>query len=146
LTKTVTPNTAGPGSNLTYTINLVNNGPGAATAVTVTDNLPAGTAFVSCSATNGGICNGSGNNRVIGFASLAQGATATITLTAAVNCVGVTGSRITNTVVVTASSTDPIAANNTATATVNLAPPQAKITLEGGASSLDFGSTAAARE
>src|SRR5207248_1026165 len=41
------------GTNLTYTINFVNNGPSDAQTVTVTDAVPANTTFVSAVVTTG---------------------------------------------------------------------------------------------
>ena len=46
------PATVSPNGSITYTLNVVNNGPSAAAAVVVTDVLPAGVSFVSAS--NGG--------------------------------------------------------------------------------------------
>jgi uncharacterized repeat protein (TIGR01451 family) len=110
------------GSNLTYTITVSNNGPGTAQSVVVTDNLPASVTFVSCSATADGTCTGAGNNRTIGFSSLANGSSATITLLVTVN--GAAATTITNAASVTSATADPVSANNSATATVVVqAPP-----------------------
>ncbi len=49
VTKTADPPVARPGDNVTYTINVINNGPGDADGVVVTDVLPAGTHFVDAS-------------------------------------------------------------------------------------------------
>ena len=53
LTKTVDNPTPNVGDTITYTITLTNNGPDAATGVTVTDLLPAGLTFVSASPSQG---------------------------------------------------------------------------------------------
>jgi uncharacterized repeat protein (TIGR01451 family) len=74
------------GSTVTYTINVVNDGEGAAAAFTVFDELPQETTFVSCAATSGGVCAGEGASRSIAFEQLAPGASAAITIVAAVNC------------------------------------------------------------
>src|SRR5204863_8791203 len=50
------------GSNVTYTITVNNEGTDAAPAFVVTDALPAETTFVSCDATGGGVCGGSGTS------------------------------------------------------------------------------------
>ena len=47
VTKTVSPNPAIVGSNLTYTITVSNSGPAQATAVTLTDTPPVGITFVA---------------------------------------------------------------------------------------------------
>jgi uncharacterized repeat protein (TIGR01451 family) len=85
------------GSNVSYTITVVNNGASAATPFMVLANLPAETSFVSCTATGGGVCGGSGNNRSVMFDSLAADGLATITLTAAVSCSVADGTVITST-------------------------------------------------
>ncbi|MGH9838433.1 MAG: LamG-like jellyroll fold domain-containing protein [Blastocatellia bacterium] len=128
ITKVVAPNPVLAGSNVTYTITVTNNGPGAAANVTVTDNLPASTTFVSCSATGGGVCGGSGNNRTVTFTSLAAGASATITLVANVNCSLANGAAISNTATVSSSTPDPVADNNSATANVTASNPPPVIT------------------
>jgi uncharacterized repeat protein (TIGR01451 family) len=113
------------GANVTYTIVVTNKGPNAAANVVITDNLPATMSFVSCSATDGGSCDGSGNSRTIGFASLANGASATITLTAAVNNSVAPDTIITNTVFVASNTSDPDSANNSSTVeVVTVLPPR----------------------
>ncbi|MBA3633749.1 MAG: DUF11 domain-containing protein [Acidobacteria bacterium] len=120
----VTPGSVVTGSNVTYTITLVNNRPTIARDVVVTDVLPASTNFVSCSSTGGGVCGGTGNNRAVTFAELAGNATVTITITATVNCSVADGSSIGNTVSVSSSTPDADTNNNSATASINaLNPP-----------------------
>lgn len=121
ITKDASPNPVRNGSNLTYTMTITNNGSAAANSVTVTDNLPAGTTFVSCNATGGGVCGGTGNNRTITFNSLASGASATIALVANVN--SLCGSQITNTATVR-SATTPVSNSTTVTTTVQCADPR----------------------
>ncbi|MBI1765068.1 MAG: choice-of-anchor L domain-containing protein [Acidobacteria bacterium] len=146
VTMTATPPTVTATGQVTYNLTVVNGGPGVATDVILTDALPSALTFASCAASNGGTCNGSGNTRTIRFTTLAAGASATATLTAAVNCAGATSSTINNTVTLATGSLDPNAANNTASAAVTLPPPQLKATLEGNAAAFEFGPVAAARE
>ena len=47
ITKTDSPDPVTAGKNLTYTVQVTNGGPSTASAVTVTDTLPAGVTFVS---------------------------------------------------------------------------------------------------
>lgn len=103
----VSPDPVVAGSDITYTITVTNAGSTAAAAFTVTDDLPPETAFMSCGATGGGVCGGSGNNRVIAFASLAAEASVTITLVATVNCSLADGKEIGNTAAVHPSTPDP---------------------------------------
>ncbi len=110
------------GAKVTYTITLANNGAANAQAVVVTDNLPVSVSFVSCAANNGGVCGGSGNNRMVTFSSLASGSSATITLVATANGAG--GSTISNTATVSSATPDPNNGNNSATATTAVQAPQ----------------------
>ncbi len=123
VTKTDSPDPVTVGNNLTYTVIVTNNGPATATSVTVTDNLPAETIFVSCSSTGGGVCGGSENNRTVTFASLASGESETITFVATVNCSVTDGAVISNTATVSSSTPDPNSNNNSATATTTASNP-----------------------
>ncbi len=109
------PNPVAAGSNVTYTINVTNNGLIAATSFTVLDNLPSSVTFVSCSAAGGGVCGGSGNNRTVTFNSLAVGATASATILATVNCSAINGVVIANTSTVNSTTPDYTPGNNTMT-------------------------------
>jgi len=121
IAKADSPDPVTIGSNVTYTLTITNNGAALAQSVVVTDNLPSSLTFVSCSSNAGGVCGGSGNNRNVTFASLASGASATVTLVATAN--GPVGS-ISNTASVSATTPDANIANNSATATTAVQAPQ----------------------
>jgi uncharacterized protein (TIGR03437 family) len=108
-------------AEVTYTLTVANNGAAVAQSVTVTDNLPSSVTFVSCSSTDGGVCGGSGNNRTVTFASLASGASATITLVVTAN--GPVGTTISNTATVSSTTPDGNSTNNSATATTTVQAP-----------------------
>lgn len=109
---------------LRYTITVRNNGPSVASSVELNDPLPIGALFNSCVATGGGVCLGSGQNRIVSFASLAVGATATVTFETIANCVLADGAIINNTATISAATVDPNPANNSASAsTMALNPP-----------------------
>jgi uncharacterized repeat protein (TIGR01451 family) len=72
-----TPNPVSAGGNVTYSLNVTNNGPSNATGVTATDFLPAGTTFVSASS---GCTNNSGIV-TCAIGSLANGASHPLTVT-----------------------------------------------------------------
>ena len=112
VTKVASAATIVAGSNVTYTITVVNNGPDPASSVTVTDNLPGSLTFVSCLSTPGGVCGGSGNNRVVSFNTLASGASATITFVATLNCSVSNGAIVGNTATVASPVRDPSTTNN----------------------------------
>ena len=118
ITKTGAPNPVVTGTNITYTINVTNNGPDAAQSVTVVDNLPASVSFISCAVAGGvgGACGGVGNNRTVTFTSLAANTMATITLVANVSCALADGTMISNSASVSSLATDPNLANNSVTA------------------------------
>jgi uncharacterized repeat protein (TIGR01451 family) len=114
--KTASPNPGQVGVNISYRITATNNGPAAATNVSVTDALPAGVVFVS-SATTLGACVGSGPvNCTVG--NLAVGASAIITIVATSSAEG----QIVNTASVSASETDSDSSNNSASATTLIQP------------------------
>jgi uncharacterized repeat protein (TIGR01451 family) len=86
LAKSVDDTTPAVGQNVVFTLLASNSGPSGATNVTVSDNLPSGYTFVGASATQGSYSNGTG---VWTVGSLANGASATLRITATVNASGV---------------------------------------------------------
>ena len=102
-----------PGENMTYTITVSNPGDPVANLV-VTDNLPSQVSFVSCSATLGGVCGGSGPNRTVSFASIGTGQSGVISLVVRVNDDVGPNTVWTNTASFTVGGvTDPDSGNNT---------------------------------
>jgi uncharacterized protein (TIGR03437 family) len=116
-----TPNPVTVGAQLIYTLTVTNNGVAAARNLTVADELPAEVTFVSCAATGGGICGGSGRSRSVQFAALASGASVTITLVVLTD--GPAGRSLTNTATVDSDTLDAKRENNTATTTTLLQAP-----------------------
>lgn len=112
ITKTPNQPTVAPGGTLAWTISVTNNGPQAATGVTVTDTIPAGTTFSSAVPSQGS-CSGT-TTVTCNIGGLANGASASIVLTVTNN--SATGT-IVNTAAVTGSPADPNASNNASTAT-----------------------------
>ncbi|MBD2043102.1 DUF11 domain-containing protein [Microcoleus sp. FACHB-672] len=109
--KTVDNPNPGIGQNITYTVTLINTGPANATGVQVTDQIPAGLTFVSVTPSQGTYDNTTGLWNV---GNVANGADATLRITATVNTTNVT-----NTAQVSASDqTDPDPTDNTGTVTV----------------------------
>ncbi|MGZ5482942.1 MAG: lamin tail domain-containing protein [Pyrinomonadaceae bacterium] len=112
ITKSNSIDPVAPGNTLAYTVALTNNGPDLAQSVVVTDNLPSDVTFVDCSSNQGGVCGGPPTAPTISFASLANGATATITIRVTVSNALTTGAVITNTASVTAGSSDSNSGND----------------------------------
>ncbi len=73
ITKSGAPNPVTVGSSLAYTVMVTNNGPSPATAVALTDTLPAGVTFVSANATQGA-CAQSGGTVTCNLGTLANSA------------------------------------------------------------------------
>jgi 6-phosphogluconolactonase (cycloisomerase 2 family) len=120
LAQTASPTTVESGSNVTYTITVTNNGPDA-TSATIVDNLPTGALLVSCASTGEGVCNNSpfANPHTVTFASLASGASETITIVAATSASLLNGASLSNTVSIgNKSAVDPDPTNNSATTTI----------------------------
>jgi uncharacterized repeat protein (TIGR01451 family) len=114
ITKTGSPNPATLGKNVTWTMVVTNNGPNNATGVIVADPVPAGTTYVSSSATQG-TCTG-GVVVTCNLGSIAKGASVTVTLVTTTTTTGT----ITNTTTVVGNEHDSNTTNNTATATVTV--------------------------
>jgi uncharacterized repeat protein (TIGR01451 family) len=111
---------AGPyvvGTNLTFTANVVNQGPQDATGVIFTDTLPSGLTFVSATATPGSCVQ---TNGVVSctIGALASAFESNISIVVAPTATGT----LTNTMNVTGTQTDPNAANNSATQTLSIVP------------------------
>ncbi|MDC0712099.1 Ig-like domain-containing protein [Stigmatella sp. ncwal1] len=98
------------GGALAYTVNVTNNGPNTASAVTATVNLPAGATFVSAAGT-GWTCSQAGGVVTCTRPSLGVGAAPLITVQ--VTAPAAAGS-ITATSTVSTSTPDPVAGNNSA--------------------------------
>lgn len=113
ITKSTTATSAAVGTTFTYTIAVHNAGPDGASSVVMTDTLPASLLFQSISAPGGFSCTtpGVGTTGTItcNGATLANGATATFTLTVKV-APGATGS-INNSASVSSATSDPVGGN-----------------------------------
>jgi uncharacterized repeat protein (TIGR01451 family) len=118
ITKRVNPSKVSPGDTVTYTIVATNNGPSAATGVTVSDDLPNGLVYVSASSSQGSVAASNGIVTA-NIGTLAVGASATITVTAKANLEG----QIVNTASVKGVETETILTNNTAQATLEVQKP-----------------------
>jgi uncharacterized repeat protein (TIGR01451 family) len=116
ITKADTPDPVLVGNNLTYLLTVTNNGPSAATNVTVNDPLPPSVTFVSASPSQGS-CSGT-STVTCTLGSLASGSNATVTIVVRPTQVGT----LSNTASVTGSEADPNTANNTATAPTTVSP------------------------
>jgi uncharacterized repeat protein (TIGR01451 family) len=109
-------------SNLVYTVTVKNLGPYRATAVVLNDPVPANTTFVSLNA-GGASCSapalGTVGTITCNFGNMANGASATVTLTVKVNGSG-NKTSITNTASASSPSFDPNTANNSASVTTQI--------------------------
>lgn len=118
IVKTLTTSPLVAGQSATFAISVTNNGPQAATGVTVNDPVPAGLTNVQATP--------SGGNCTVGAAitcalpNLAVGATATISVTGTLAASFDPGAALTNTASVAGTLFDPNLANNTATASDTL--------------------------
>jgi uncharacterized repeat protein (TIGR01451 family) len=99
------------GSNVVFTIRATNAGPSDASGVIATDILSGGYTFVSANASTGTTYNNANGIWTIG--NLANGANASLTITARVNATGTYA----NTATITSTTLDGNPADNTATVT-----------------------------
>ena len=105
-----------PGAKVNYLLKVTNLN-GSAAPVTLTDNLPAETTFVSCAATIG-TCGGSANARTVTIPSLAVGQSASVTIVTSLNLAVAEGSVVTNTVTIDSATPDADPSNNSASIAV----------------------------
>ncbi len=124
IVKTGTPNPVTEGTPLTYTLTVTNNGPASATNVTVTDTLPSAVTYLSTSTTQGS-CSEAGGTVTCLLGTMANAATATISILTLPNTPGFAS----NTATVSADQTDPTPANNTSTQNETITAPT-RITLQ----------------
>ncbi len=128
ITKSDSPDPVIAGTDLTYSLQVSNNGPSDATGVSVVDTLPPGVTFSSASPSQGSFDDTTGTWTV---GSLADGASATLTLVVTVDS-DTTGT-LTNQAVVSGTREDPNPANDTATTTTTVTT-QADLTMDKSAS------------
>ncbi len=121
VTKTVSPAAPAPGQDVTYTVEVTNDGPSNAAAVNLADTLPG--AFLTTPAptatitgTSGATCTVAGRAVSCGIGTLTPGQTATVTILARLGS-GYAGGAVSNTATASTSTTDPNPANNSSTAT-----------------------------
>jgi uncharacterized repeat protein (TIGR01451 family) len=115
LTKTISSAVAESGDQISYLLAVHNNGPDPAADLVITDTLPAGLTFVSATG-DGWVCTNVSPTITCSRAQLALGATSTVTLVVTTAA----GGTIANTAGVSASTNDPTAANDVASATVSV--------------------------
>jgi uncharacterized repeat protein (TIGR01451 family) len=122
IVKTTAQTSAAPGTTLSYTITVTNNGPSVADGVVVSDPTPVGLTLVSASAP----CAG-GFPCAIG--TLAPGAAATVAVTYQVPPSYTAPDPIANTATVTSTTVDPDPGSNTSTVTTPLGAAQADLSV-----------------
>lgn len=104
------------GSTITYTIDLKSGGAWPGVNSLVTDEMPSSLAFVSCSATLGGVCGGQGNTRTVKFAEIDIGVTPRVTIVATILLSGT----IRNPLTVWSENTDWFPFDNTTTVSIQV--------------------------
>ncbi len=132
------PDPVTAGENLTYTAVATNNGPNPVDDVSITLPLPAGTSFVSATASAGGSCNAVSPVVCSWPGATADGASVTATIVALVAPSAIGPLSATATAATTSNDTDPT--NNTATATTAVgASADVALTLSSNAGALEVG-------
>jgi len=129
ITKVAPSYAVNAGTQVTYTITVVNSSASSVENVTVTDTLPPQLTFSNCAATGGGVCGGAGNQRTVTFAALPAQSLATITITADVNCSASNVAEVSNTATVSAPGMSATAATVTSVsaARTRLDPPRLSV-------------------
>jgi uncharacterized repeat protein (TIGR01451 family) len=113
-----------PGTTITYTETVTNNGPNAATGAVLYQQTPTNTTFASVTPPTGWTCTSpavgaTGQVICTAAANLASGTTTTaFTYVVAVNAATAAGTTIVNSADVTSQTTDPVSSNNTTSTSV----------------------------
>jgi uncharacterized repeat protein (TIGR01451 family) len=113
LTKATAPAEPVAGQQITYTLDVHNNGPSDATNVTLTDTLPSGVSFASGTSSGGATCTAAGGDVSCPLGTVADGADVTVTIVG--NISPSTRGASTNTATVASAGVDdPSLGNNNA--------------------------------
>ena len=125
ITKTASPEPVDQGTNLTYTLQVTNNGPALAVNVNVSDPLPSEVTFASVSTTQG-TCTYTAATTTVDCAlgNVSVGGLVLITINVTANTFS-SSTLATNTATVSATTSDPNLTNNTASVTSTIAAPTA---------------------
>ncbi|MCL2737001.1 MAG: hypothetical protein FWD75_10320, partial [Propionibacteriaceae bacterium] len=136
ITKTADQTAVTPGTSVTYTLTATNNGPSDAVGVQIADqvapdstdalsltSMTPGGASLTCTqaSTTGGTCV---------IARLRPGESATVVVAGVLGPDATQGATITNSATVSSGTVDPDLSNNTADATITVAPPSADVRLD----------------
>lgn len=137
VSKTVNNSTPNVGNTIAYTVTVTNNGPVGATNVHLTDLTPVGLTFVSATPSGATTYNSATGLWTIG--SLANGASATLTINAKVNA-GTGNTTITNTTSgLGADQFDPTSANNVGSVSLRVTSADLSLTMSVNNSTPAFG-------
>jgi len=120
LSKTDSPDPVTAGGNLTYSLVIHNNGPSAASGVTLSDPLPAGLTVVSATSTKG-TCSGTGTISC-NIGSVNAGAASDVTVTIATTAGAAAAPGVTNTATASSTTADSDSSNNSASAATTVNP------------------------
>jgi uncharacterized repeat protein (TIGR01451 family) len=127
VTNVASPTSVSPGSNVSYTQQVTNNGPAAAASPSFSETTPPNTTFQSVSIPSGWTCptlpavGGTGTITCNDGTSLGSGSNASFTVVLQVNSNTPSGTSITDTATATATNIVPSLTSNTASATVLVA-------------------------
>ena len=114
ITKAAAPSPGEKGESLTYSINVVNNGPQTALETIVSDPLPAGLAFASASAG----CSETGGTVTCNLGDLAAAANRDLEIVGEISCALSDGTILSNTASTSSDTVDPDFTNNSDTVDV----------------------------
>ncbi len=137
VTKSVTPVTASPGEEVTYTVTATNDGPSTATSVALTDAVVDPGVVITGAAAPGVTCTFDATGARCPVASLAPGSSVEMTVTGRVLPSATPGGSLTNAAAVQSGTPDSDPSDDTATATVTVGAVDAGLTVTKAASAPD---------